>query len=171
MVSLEVQRVGGGVNHDLTESFGEVQMPKRWPKTLPSQTPRLVEVGSVAVVDSAASAIDSRKIVVSPPADIAAEKINIAAVPSNVKWEHLPIVFLFCLCVSLAAVLFVVLGKGGHPLFNREIASHQLDKEVGEEVYDSEAEWASEANTESVDEKEEMPTRRVFWRKAPLATV
>ncbi|KAH9392191.1 hypothetical protein TYRP_005262 [Tyrophagus putrescentiae] len=160
-----------GVNHDLTESFGEVQMPKRWPKTLPSQTPRPVDVGIVAVVDSATIAIDSGKTVVSPPADIAAEKINTAAVPSTVKWEHLPVVFLFCLCVSLAAALFVVLGKGGHPLLNREIASSRLDKEVGEEAYDSEAEWASEADTDSVDEKEEMPTRRVFRRKAPLATV
>ncbi len=196
-----------GVNHDLTESFGEVQMPKRWPKTLPSrkldlhlysyhnrdksafnvfvvgrsnktislfvtaETPRPVDVGIVAVVDSATIAIDSGKTVVSPPADIAAEKINTAAVPSTVKWEHLPVVFLFCLCVSLAAALFVVLGKGGHPLLNREIASSRLDKEVGEEAYDSEAEWASEADTDSVDEKEEMPTRRVFRRKAPLATV
>ncbi len=196
-----------GVNHDLTESFGEVQMPKRWPKTLPSrkldlhlysyhnrdksafnvfvvgrsnktlslfvttETPRLVDVGSVAVVDSAASAIDSRKIVVSPPADIAAKKINIAVAPSNVKWEHLPVVFLFCLCVSLAAALFMVLGKGGHPLFVREINSRRLDREVGKQAYGCEAEWDSEADTDSVDEREEMPAKKVFRRKAPLATV
>lgn len=124
-----------GVDHELSSSFGENLMPKRWPKTLPSrkldlhlysyhnrnrsafnvfsvgrsnktfspfvttETPRPVDVGSVAVVDSAVIAIGSGKTVVSPPADIAAKKINIAVAPSNVKWEHLPVVFLFCLCV------------------------------------------------------------------------
>ncbi len=195
-----------GVVHELSGSFGENLMPKRWPKTLPSrkldlhlysyhnrdrsafnvfavgrsnktfsfvttETPRPVDTGSVVVVDSAVIAIGSRKTVVSPPADIAAKKINIAVAPSNVKWEHLPVVFLFCLCVSLAAALFMVLGKGGHPLFVREINSRRLNREVGKQAYGCEAEWDSEADTDSVDEREEMPAKKVFRRKAPLATV
>ncbi|KAH9396081.1 hypothetical protein TYRP_020163 [Tyrophagus putrescentiae] len=157
-----------GVVHELSGSFGENLMPKRWPKTLPSQTPRPVVTGSVVVVDSDVVAVSNEETVVSPPA----EKVNIAAAPPNVKWEHLPVVFLFCLCVSLAAALFVVLGKGGRPLFMREITSRRLDQVVDKEAaYDSGAEWDPEEDTDSVDEREEMPAKKVFRRKAPLATV
>ena len=79
--------------------------------------------------------------------------------------------FSFLPVCILAAALFMVLGKGGHPLFVREINSRRLDREVGKQAYGCEAKWDSEADTDSVDEREEMPAKKVFRRKGPLATV
>ncbi|KAH9396069.1 hypothetical protein TYRP_020150 [Tyrophagus putrescentiae] len=129
-----------GVVHELSGSFGENLMPKRWPKTLPSQTPRPVVTGSVVVVDSDVVAVSNEETVVSPPA----EKVNIAAAPPNVNR------------------FVVVLGKGGRPLFMREITSRRLDQVVDKEAaYDSGAEWDPEEDTDSVDEREEMPAKKV----------